>query len=62
MKFYETNFEDYIHSVEKQNIHKELVLIPIIRQFPKQIGHSDNIIVYGPSGVGSSPLSYNIVR
>lgn len=50
MKFYETNFEDYIYSVEKQNIHKEL--IPIIGQFPKQIEQFDNMIVYGPSGVG----------
>lgn len=50
MKFYETNFEDYIYSVEKQNIHKELT--PIIGKFPKQIEQFDNMIMYGPSGVG----------
>jgi len=50
MKYYETNFEEYIYSVEKQNIHKELV--PIIEQFPNEIEQFDNMIVYGPSGVG----------
>ena len=38
------------YSVEKQNIHKEL--IPLIKQFPQQIENFDNMIVYGPSGVG----------
>ena len=50
MKYYETNFEEYIYSVEKQNIHKELV--PIVEQFPNEIEQFDNMIVYGPSGVG----------
>jgi len=50
MKYYETNFEEYIYSVEKQNIHNEL--IPLIERFPKQIENFDNMIVYGPSGVG----------
>lgn len=50
MKYYETNFEEYIYSVEKQNIHKEL--IPLINRFPQQIENFDNMIVYGPSGVG----------
>lgn len=50
MKYYETNFEEYIYSVEKQNIHKEL--IPLIKRFPEQIENFDNMIVYGPSGVG----------
>ena len=50
MKYYETNFEEYIYSVEKQNIHKEL--IPLIKRFPEKIENFDNMIVYGPSGVG----------
>ena len=50
MKYYETNFEEYIYSVEKQNIHNELT--PLIERFPKQIENFDNMIVYGPSGVG----------
>ena len=50
MKYYETNFEEYIYSVEKQNIHKEL--IPLIKRFPQTIENFDNMIVYGPSVVG----------
>jgi len=50
MKFYETHYEDYIHSVEKYNLHPELV--PVMKSFPSKINRLENLIVYGPAGVG----------
>jgi hypothetical protein len=50
MKFYESSFDDYIKSIEKYNMHPELV--PIYERFPKSIRDFDNIIVYGSAGVG----------
>ena len=50
MKFYESHFDEYIKSVEKFNIHKELV--PIFEKFPKNIHDFENLIVYGKPGIG----------
>jgi hypothetical protein len=50
MKFYETNYEEYIHSVENNNFHTELLNIQ--NSFPSSLHQFDNLIVYGPSGVG----------
>jgi len=50
MKFYETNYEDYINSVESNNFHKELMNIYFC--FPDSIHQFDNLIVYGPTGIG----------
>jgi hypothetical protein len=50
MKFYETYYEEYIQSVEKYNIHPELT--NLYSHFPSKIKNFDNLIVYGPPGVG----------
>ncbi len=50
MKFYETNYEDYINSVESNNFHKELS--NMYCHFPNSIHDFNNLIVYGPTGVG----------
>lgn len=50
MKFYESNFDEYIKSVEKYNIHRELT--PIYDKIPRNIREFDNIIMYGPPGTG----------
>lgn len=50
MKFYETHFDDYYKSVEAYNFHDELV--EQINNLPKKIIDFENIIIYGPSGVG----------
>ena len=50
MKFYESHFDEYIKSVEKYNIHKELV--PIYNKFPKSIHDFENLIIYGAPGIG----------
>jgi hypothetical protein len=50
MKFYETHFDDYCKSVETFNFHEEL--IEQINNFPEKLIDFENIIIYGPSGVG----------
>jgi hypothetical protein len=50
MKYYETHFDDYISSVENYNLHPEL--INTINQFPEKINKLENLIIYGPPGVG----------
>ena len=50
MKFLETHFDEYIQSVDKQNLHPSFE--KIYKQFPKQIEDLKNIMFYGPSGVG----------
>lgn len=50
MKFYESHYEEYIKSVEKYNIHNELKNIN--NQFPTNIYNFENLIIYGPSGIG----------
>jgi len=50
MKFLETHFDEYIQSVNKQNLHPSFE--KIYKQFPTQIEDLKNIIFYGPSGVG----------
>ena len=50
MKFYESHYEEYIKSVENYNIHDELK--PIYEKLPKNIGHFENMIIYGSPGIG----------
>jgi len=50
MKYYESHYEEYIQSVEKINLHPELV--PILNQFPQKINQLENLIIYGPAGTG----------
>jgi len=61
MKFYETNFDDYIKSVEHFNMHKELE--PIYRNFPEKLSDFENLIVYGSAGIGKySQILYLLKR
>jgi hypothetical protein len=50
MKFYESHFEDYYHSVEAYNLHDELLIE--YESFPKKLENFSNLIIYGASGVG----------
>jgi hypothetical protein len=50
MKYYESTFDDYISSVEKNNLHPEL--LEKYKGLPDKISKLDNLIIYGPSGVG----------
>ena len=50
MKFYETHYEEYIHSIEQYNIHPEM--IDTYNRFPKTLAQFGNVIMYGPPGSG----------
>jgi hypothetical protein len=50
MKFYETHFEEYIHSNDNLNLHPKLD--KIFQKFPKTINNLKNLIFYGPQGTG----------
>jgi len=50
MKYYETHFEEYVHSVNTYNLHEEL--IGVYECLPNDISKLGNMIVYGSSGIG----------
>jgi hypothetical protein len=50
MKFYESHFEEYIDSIEKFNLHPEL--LEYYNRFPENICDFENLIVYGGGGIG----------
>jgi len=50
MKFYETHFEEYIQSAQKENLHPKLN--KIFNKFPEKVHDFKNLILYGPPGVG----------
>lgn len=50
MKFYETHFEEYILSTQKENLHPKLN--KIYNKFPSKLQNFKNLIFYGPPGVG----------
>jgi hypothetical protein len=60
MKFYETYYEDYIHSSDQCNMHPEL--IELYDKFPESIGNFGNLIIYGASGVGKYTQMLNIIK
>jgi hypothetical protein len=60
MKYYESHFEEYISAVEKFNLHPELSLV--CNKFPRKMAELENIIIYGPSGVGKYSQILNILK
>jgi len=50
MKFYETHYDEYISSVERYNLHPEL--LEIYPFFPQTIQQFENLIIFGSSGIG----------
>jgi len=61
MKYYESHYEEYISSIEKYNLHPELM--PIYDLLPKRINQLENLIIYGPPGVGKySQILYVLKR
>ena len=59
MKYYETNFEEYLQSAQNYDLHKELQTT--ITNLPKK-NDFKNIILYGPSGVGKYPQALKIIH
>jgi hypothetical protein len=60
MKFYDTHYEEYITSNKKINLHPKLE--KIYKTFPKNISDLNNIIFYGPSGVGKYTQMLSFIK
>lgn len=60
MKYYETSFEDYINSCNEYNIHPELE--KKFLSLPKSIYQLENIIIYGPTGIGKYTQVSQIIK
>jgi hypothetical protein len=60
MKYYESHFEEYISAVEKFNLHPELSLV--YNRLPRKMAELENVIIYGPSGVGKYSQILNILK
>jgi hypothetical protein len=60
MKYYETHYDEYINSVEKYNIHPEL--IDMINHFPSKNSELNNCIFYGPIGSGKYSQVLKIIK
>jgi hypothetical protein len=60
MKYYETHYEEYVSSVNKMNLHPEI--LPIIKTLPNEINKLTNIIFYGASGVGKYSQSLYLLK
>ena len=50
MKYYESNYEEYVNSMNKYNLHPELE--SLYNCLPEQIDELPNLLFYGPPGVG----------
>lgn len=60
MKYYETNFEEYVQSAQRYNLHPELEnTVDYFQQEPNQLR---NLILYGPSGVGKYSQALKIIN
>jgi hypothetical protein len=61
MKFLETHFEEYINSVEENNLHQKME--NIYSRLPENIQNFPNLIFYGPAGIGKySQMLYSIKK
>ena len=60
MKFYETHYEEYIHSTQHFNLHKNIS--EKLAKFPCNIKNFGNLIVYGPQGSGKYTQVLQIIK
>ena len=60
MKYYESNYDEYLCSYEKFNLHPELDYIK--KSLPKILHELKNMIIYGPSGVGKYTQMLSILQ
>jgi len=60
MKYYETNYDEYLHSYDKFNLHPELDYIK--SKLPTKITDFKNMIIYGSSGIGKYTQMLSIIQ
>ena len=60
MKYQELHFEEYISSNQKEDLHPKLN--KIFQKFPKKINELQNVLFYGPSGVGKYTQMLKLIK
>lgn len=60
MKYYETHYEEYLHSLKTYNMHPELEHIK--KNMPDSILELKNMIIYGPTGSGKYSQMLNLLN
>jgi hypothetical protein len=60
MKFYESNYDEYLNAYFKYNLHPELNNFK--KSLPKTLSEFKNMIIYGPSGVGKYTQILSIIQ
>lgn len=60
MKLYETHYEEYLHALQKYNLHPELDVV--MSNLPDKLCNMNNFIVYGATGVGKYTQILNIIQ
>jgi hypothetical protein len=60
MKLYETHYEEYLHSLQKFNLHPELT--DTVASLPQKLEQMNHLIVYGATGVGKYTQTLNIIQ
>ena len=60
MKYQSTKFEDYIQKCKKFNLHKEI--IPLLTDVNNDIKNTNNLNLYGPSGIGKYTQALNYIK
>jgi len=59
MKFFESHYDEYIKEVENFSLHPDINTI--FSTFPKNIHDIQNVIIYGPKGVGKYSQSIYMI-
>jgi hypothetical protein len=60
MKFHETNFDEYLLSNSKINLHPKLE--KVYKNLPEKIEQLGNLIFYGPSGAGKYTQALTVIN
>ena len=59
MKFFESHYEEYVKEVESFSLHPNIK--NLFASFPKNINSLQNVILYGPAGVGKYSHSLYLI-
>jgi hypothetical protein len=60
MKYYESCFEEYLNAVDQINLHPDLC--ELVASMPNRLQEIENMIIYGPPGIGKYSQCLNILK
>ena len=60
MKYLSSKFEDYINECGKNNLHEKMT--PLFESMSNTIQNQNNLIFYGPSGIGKYTQVLNYIK